>query len=1186
MGSESVPDWTEEQAAAIAARAPRVVCAAAAGSGKTAVLTARVVGLLADPQAPAALADLLIVTFTRAAAAEMRQRIGSSLREHAERGDDPGGRLRREAALLPQAEIGTIHAFCDRLLRRSFAAAGLDPEYRILDPAEAAGLLEECLTEEMDARYAGRHPDAAAFAETVERYGGARLDEDLRRLALRLHHAAASMEDPEAWLRGRLAGAAAPDLDAARRAARRALGQALGLVGRAAALAEGPGGPAAYAPALAADAEMLERLRAAAEGPWDGMAEALGTAAFGRLAALGTDADRLTAERARALRDRAKRLLGALQQGPCGRREDEHRTEAARVAGHLAPLLALVRDLGTAYGVAKRQRNAVDFEDLEHRSLELLRGPLGPELCRYREVLVDEAQDLSPVQDALLSALCGPARLFCVGDARQSIYGFRLADPRRFLDRAADPAPGLAGGAAQVVRLPHNFRSRAAVLSGVNLVFGALFAARGSDLPPSEADPLLARTAFPGPDHPLELHLLEGEDDDGLSTGLEREAAAVARIVAGWLRGTVTERGQSRPARPGDAAVLLRAAAGREHAYADALRRAGLPCAVPGARADAATAEGRAVLAWLGVLDNPQQDIPLAAVLRGPFGGFGDADLARWRVEARPGASLWDCLRGAARREAAAAAWLRRLEAWRTEARRGAFGPLLEGALEDGGHAAAAAGLPDGPRRVATLEGLVRRFRDAGAQPGMDAARLAVLLQHAEPAATAAESAAAAGDAVRVLTVHGCKGLEFPLVVVAGLGRTFSNRDRLGDVLVHRDAGLGARAVDPERRTKWPTLAHAAVGERLEAEGRAEEARILYVALTRARERLALVGRTRGLEEHVAEWREVAHLPPDLGDGGCALDWLGPVLARHPDVDAAFAAPSGAAPRGGDGGGHRWVVTLEVGAAAEAVAEAAPAAAPEAAGGEGDAALGARLESERAFRYPALPATAVPAKVAAAEAAASLAAASGPQEEAAAAWDAVTPAVPRRPRLGARRAVTPAEAGSATHLLLRHLDLAGPCDAEAVEACRRKLQEQELAEPNAAAAVDGAAVARFLDGPLGRRLRRAAAAGALLREVPFALRLPAAGIPGAARGPALDGEWVLVQGVIDALAVAPGDLLLVDYKTGDPAPDDGALARYAEQVRMYAEAVRGAFGEPPREAWLAFLDLGRTVPVPLRGPEA
>jgi ATP-dependent helicase/nuclease subunit A len=1197
-------NWTEPQGQAIALRGSHVLCAAAAGSGKTAVLAARVVSRLADASHPVGIDQLLVVTFTRAAAAEMRRRVAGLLRA----GAAGNPHLERQLWLLPQADITTLHGFCERTVRRHFFEVGADPSFAILDEADAAALLADCLERLLERRYAsgGAAEGTAAFADCVARYGGHRLDTRLRALVLELRRYAQGMPDPRAWLEAAVRPAV--DWEAARAAAARRLQRCLWRTARAAAAA-----PDDYHPALEADRALFLQLLAAVAGPWDAWTERLRTAALVRLPSAGQrDAG---AALARTLRQANREELADLAAGPFGRSVSEHVAEAALVAEHLRPLTDLALSLEGEYGEAKAKAGVLDFDDLEHRCLDILRGPAGAAVAaRYAEVLVDESQDLSPVQDEILERLvAGGPRLFCVGDVRQSIYGFRQAEPRRFARREAR----YAAGAGRLIALPHNFRSQRSLVAAVNFLFGTLFRCPGAEVPASALEPMQAARPDPPPAAaavPARLLLLEGDvDEDG--TALEREAAAVAGQVASWLataRVHDPEAAESlapfRPARAGDVAILLRAPGTTAAAYAEALRAAGIPCwtQAQGSRSD--SPEVRTVIAWWQTLANPLQDIPLAATLLGPFGGFRAAELAEIRLAAVD-APLWMALGATAaaggRLGERAAAFRARLDRWRVAARQGPWAELLARALDESGYRAEVAALPDGAERCRDLDWCLARCRDVDRLPTASLAQVVAALA-AGGGETAAEAAAAAADAVRVLSIHGSKGLEFPCVVVAGLGRRFHGREGSADVLAHWDLGVHARRVDLDRRVRWPTLGHAVAAARREEEARAEELRILYVALTRARDALCLVGTLPGLAQRLgdaviqAEGSDEGVAPLDLATGSCYLDWLLPVLARHADVAPCFGAHAGIPYRGlPDPGGSRWEVVLHLGPVADEAAagvqphppsgpgadDQPPHPDPRGACGDGgteeaERATWARLEAESAWRYPWAAATRMPAKAGVGEWLDRWRrAASQGAEDAPVPWDAAG-AVGRTlelspPRVLVATAASPADVGTATHTLLRHLDLGGPCDLPALAACRTRLLQRGLLVEAAAAGIDLAAVARFLTGPLGRRLR--AQPAAVRRELGFSLRLPAASLPPG--DPALQGEWVLVQGVVDALLIEPHGLVLLDYKTD--AEGAAAASRYRPQVQLYARAMAAAWQLPAREAWLCFLATGEELAVPL-----
>lgn len=1068
--------WTEAQAAAIAAPGGLAV-SAGAGSGKTAVLTERVVRLLGDIDAD----RLLVVTFTEAAAAEMRERIARRLAEQ----KDP--RLLRQAALLPRAQISTLHAFCLALLRRHGARIGLHPGFTVMEAVQAEVLRRQALEGLL----------ARAGDLLCATYG----EGQVMAAVLGVHDLALAQPDPAAWLQGsaqRYAdGDIGPYAAAYLDAAGETLERARARLRQAAEVA-----PAAYVPVIEREAAGLP-----SAGQWDKLSADLRAFSFGKLPPC-RDPDR---ERAQRLRNEAKDEVARLIRGPLLRSPDEHRAEMMRLAPLAAELAELTLRLEAAFTTAKAARGCLDFNDLEHQVLALLRLPEAAARIRgeYDAVLVDEYQDTSPIQDAVLAAVAPPERIFRVGDVQQSIYGFRLAAPELFR-RHLDTGP--------TVRLGENFRSRRSVVAAVNGLAGQILAA--------PYEPLVhAAAGYEGPDPEVRLHVLEAA-----LRPAEAEAAAVAEMVRELLADPPQVRGA--PCGPGDVAVLLRAAGARGGVYAEALRAAGVPVAVepPGPRA------GQELLTlWslLATLDNPRRDIPLAATLRSPLIGLAASDLAAARAAATDG-DFWDALR---RHLPACAA---RIEGWRSLVRREGIGAGLGAILRECAYIDFVAGLPDGRKREAEVRALLRRARahDGDARGGGIAGFLEVEAQRAERAA-GAEAAAPAGG-VRILTIHGSKGLEFPVVVLAGCGSPWNREDTTRPVGWRRELGFGLAVVDHALGIRYPSLPLLAVREAARAAALAEEARLLYVAMTRAQEHLWIVGTVADLDAACARWTAGA-----LADGGSALDWIG-TAAAHLPAGAEIRARAGAAcplveadvPLAVHLG--TFAPALPEVAAARADPLPARAIARLADVGEGTAEPG--LAARLRWRYPHGAAAALAAK-------ASVTELKGPLDPL---FDADAPDGPTPLDLGVQRGprTDSAAAGTATHLLLRHLSFDGTDPAAQLAA----LVGRELLTAEQAAEVDVASVRAWLAGGLAARLGRAS----LRRELPFYMRRDVG-----------DGEWQLVQGVVDVLATeADGRLLLADFKTGRPSPAHRA------QVRLYAEAVGQALGRAVDEVYLCYLGHG------------
>lgn len=1292
--------WTPAQQAAIEARGGHLLVSAAAGSGKTAVLVERVIRLITLDGID--IDRLLVVTFTEAAAGEMRDRVMQALEQRLA-ANPHSGHLLRQLMLLPKASIATLHAFCLQVLRQHFYRLDLDPEFRVMDEHEAQLLRLDVLDGVLEQAYDQTDPDGP-FTRLVLAYGGPSGDGDLRQFILDLHDYARSLPDPAGWLRRCARGyreLTVADFDETpwarelvqltqvrvRRAAR--------LVRQALALALGPGGVPAHADALERDLERLARLEAAAAQGWSVLAAAAHEAGFPRLPrAKAGEGDPAVREAVRRLRDEAKKAVGEPITSLLARPLSEQLAELRDAAPLMEALIDQVLALDQAYAAAKRERGWVDFGDLEHLCLRLLEDPEAAQQLRERfaEVLVDESQDLNGVQEAILGRVCGSpedgGRLFLVGDVKQSIYRFRQADPTLFLERyrrAAPYGPPAAGDTGHTgqrrIDLQANFRSRAPVVDGVNFIFRQIMTPAAGELAYDAAAELVCGAPYGpgGTEAPIEVHLLErdpalleeargaaapddaaaleaaaaadtagaagtrgatavssaselgatetqgasqplapedaGETDESEDlTALEREAVLAARRIRALVLGGEAQvwdnsLGTYRPARWGDVAVLLRATRHKANAVLDVLARFGVPAYAELGTGYFAALEVETMLALLAVLDNPRQDIPLAAVLRSPLAGFSPADLARIRAVRREG-DFWDAVRAAAEEGELGAlgrrlqGFLVRLEQWRTRARRGPLSELVWSILTETGYFDYVGAMPGGRQRQANLRALYERARqfDTFAKPGL--ARFLRFIERLQEAAGDLGTAPAVGesdDVVRVMSVHKSKGLEFPIVVVLDLGRPFRQRPGHRHLAFQRELGLGAAVVDGERRVAWPSLLSTAVQERRRREELAEEMRVLYVALTRARERLILIGSGRNLERLCGRWAQAAGQPgwalddAELLDASNWLDWLGPALSRHA-AGAPLRELGGFTGKPADAqlarDPSRWrvrvwrapdVIGLGTAPGGE---EATPVhwstvAALEPLEGMEDVRVPDALADRIAWRYPWTALTGLAAKQSVSELKRRWTAAG--QEESA---PAISPGLRLRdrPRFlhAGGRALTPAERGIAVHTVLQRLELDAGLDEDGIRSQIEEMTARGLLTPQQAQAVDPGQLARFFASPLGRRVQ--AHARQVLREVPFTLALPAAEVYPELDPAVAADEHVVVQGVIDLLLPYETGLILVDFKTDRVAQDAAqqAAGRYTVQIGLYCRAVREIYGRDVTEAYVVFLTAGQVVSMPTR----
>ena len=879
---------TEAQAGVVAHEGSSLLISAGAGSGKTRVLVER---LLAHLSAGGSIDRYLIITYTRAAASELRSRILEAVKERLRAGGESGN-LRRQILLLPQARIGTIHSFCSSLLREYARMLDIRPDFRLLEEGVKQQVLQtETLREVLAARYESLTPGFRALADTLS---SGESDQQLGDLVLKTFKAVQSHPDPEAWLKEQMESTVsfadagetvwgAMLVARAKRLVRFWQGQMAEVLQ---VLRDVPGAEKGYGPTFRALLSELEEYETALNLGWDAMAglpprQKVGLKSFPGSGTLGP------ALWAKARRTACEEVIEKLRRW-FGEDSATLAEDMAAVAPVTGELLALVRDFSAAYAEEKRRRGLLDFSDLEHLALRLLsrtengrRVPteVARELSeRFDEILVDEYQDCSRVQDALFFALSREgANVTMVGDVKQSIYRFRLAEPELFLDKynAYGDAPGV--GPGRRILLPENFRSDKGILRPVNGFFTAVMSEELGSLRygPEEA-------LKPGPasgDTPGAFRLFAVETDAGTTEkDVSAEAEAAAGYVAWLLQSsmTVPEDGGERPLQPGDVALLLRAAKKRDGLYAEALRRRGIPAVCLKSTDDLeARPEVRWAVSLLQIIDNPRQDVPLLTALRSPVFRFTEDRLAEIRSFDRYGC-FWEALTAAAETEADCRAVLEKLENWRIRSTRVSAEELLIGlCAETGLRALAEAAEPGASANLDSLIASARSFAEGGRE---DLYSFAAYLRAAgDSKKTAVTAVPGGGEGVTVTTVHGAKGLEWPVVLLVDLMHSFNKNDWQEHLLVHPRLGVGVQRVDRTRGIRYDTLAYRAIAEQLKAETNSEELRILYVAMTRARQHLALFCRVKDVLKSRKDHSAAAGLPlpaEELENAKSPGDWL------------------------------------------------------------------------------------------------------------------------------------------------------------------------------------------------------------------------------------------------------------------------------------------------------------------------
>lgn len=1238
--------WSPQQEQAIYSRSQNLLVAAAAGSGKTSVLVERVIQQLLSTDNRIDITQLLVVTFTKAAAAEMRHRIGQALTTALERGGECR-HIERQLVLLNSAAISTLHSFCQSVVRQYFYRLDLDPAFRLAGDSEIALIKGDTIDELFSSRY---DDGDAGFYRLLEYYGGERDNDELIGLVLKLHSFARSHPWPEAWLCGLaqpFAAGADTDIESCDwvplilKKLSFELEQLLAVYDSMTAQVVKPGQPQAYFSILDEERRMLTDALAAAKQGWLQLAYALADVKFARMPSVKkTEASEETKQFYSQGRQQAKDFVKTAVDIYFSRPPSELLADMTAMAPVIGDLAALTLAFHEAFQQAKSAKNVLDFNDLEHFCLKILLDPsstpadIKPSSAalelrnRFAEVMVDEYQDTNGVQETILRLVSRDNNRFMVGDVKQSIYRFRLAEPSLFMDKY-NTYPLIEKGISRRIDLSHNFRSEAGILHAVNFLFTQLMTSGAAELDYGEKEQLNPGLDYPCHDQavtgPVEVLLIDrdsaegsrmqetadGEQGtDGRTDEVEQPESsdAASTIELGrfeqeaWLiakrmmelkadnRQVYDKNHGWRSLEWSDMVVLLRAPAGKAAILLDVLRHFGIPAYAEEDSGYFQATEVQLLLALLSVIDNPRQDIPLAAVLRSPLTGLTAAQLAMIRLGET--GDLWQALTVYGTQGAdndlrqAVTSFLTALAQWRNYARRRGVAELITQLYRDTGYYEYVGAMPGGAVRQANLRALYDRARQYETTNFRGLFRFLRFLERLTGDGGDMSVAKALGEGenvVRIMSIHKSKGLEFPVVFVADLGKQFNLRDTSNPILLHKERGIGPYCYQPERRFSFPTLAWHGISHLLTMESKAEELRVLYVAFTRAREKLILVGSAAKLADQCARWRRQAAraetaLPDSLiATARTGLDWLIPAIMRHTDGaelrkygncdDELPPTPLAEFPCRWD---VRIITPAELGAAPTTSADNHPWLD-----------LVSRLEpvpiadtpswltAALTWQYPHEQAVTKPAKLSVSE----IKRRFTEEDEAAAQPVWKQPAGSARPRFlqVGRNGLTASERGTVMHTVMQRLDFTGDTSLDGIREQVNRLVNCEILRPDEADAVDLKAIAAFVLSPLGQRLRQATW---VKRELAFSLLLQAERFYPDLAGA---GETIFVQGVIDCLFADADGIVLVDYKTDRVADGNELAHKYRVQMELYAEAAEKVLGQPVTDRYLYAFHAGQII---------
>lgn len=1207
--------WTNEQQAAIDSRGQTLLLSAAAGSGKTAVLVERIIRRLLDKEYPIDITELLVVTFTKAAAAEMRDRIGTALMKALSETKDP--RVERQLALLPSAQISTLHAFCQHVIRKYFYTIDLDPAFSIAGEEEL-NLLRRQVLEDVFLSYYEDDEKASILYPLADMFGSDRGDDILMDTVSRMYTYARSLAWPEHWLKeAARAYDVAPDAviddmvwagpikDAVRRIleedARLYDGVLYHLRQRE-----------AFAPACDTFVAEQAALRQAAQArSWDDLSRFVRAIDFPRLKSLRklSDDDKAVWERCKKVRDDVKKdVIKTLQAVYFSATPEEWLDGMRAMKPVMDGLVTLTLDFAKAYGAAKKEKGWIDFSDLEHFCLQILLAPdASPEhpmpsaaaeelRSQYEEVFIDEYQDTNGVQELITRLVSGEDNRFMVGDIKQSIYRFRLADPTLFLEKYQSFSRD-EKAVQRCIDLGRNFRSVPVVLDAVNAVFSRAMTAEAAGMDYGEREKLYAGRQAPDDERwiggPVEVDIVptpsDEEDDDG-STAFEKECRFIAGRIGELLasgRMAARKDGALEPLSYRHIVVLLRSMAGKADVLIQALQEGGIPSYAEQSGGYFAAVEVQVMLALLRCIDNPEQDLAMAAVLRSPLVGLDETALAGVRLAGD--GTLWQNLPafvaslpdGVDEKEDLQQ-FMAAFDSWRTYSRRHGVAELLQRLYDDTAYVDFVGAMPGGDVRQANLKALydrARQYEEAGFRGLFRYLQLMDKMKEDGLDLAPAKVVSEKEDVVRIMSIHKSKGLEFPVVFVADMGKAFNRRDTQDQILFHNRLGIGLKQYDPEWRMSYPTLIWSGIAAQLRWEGTAEEERILYVAMTRARDQLILTGHSSHIDRDWQRW--TSRLNP--AQAKSYFDWVMPAALAPfgAKADADYARP-----------GAAWQDAIwQV-----RIARAVPAGTVEEGAYDGEPRLEALrrgdltgtpvpswLDEQLSWQYAYPQAVRTAAKFSVSEVKRRYQELHSDelQDEAALSVPAaaVIPTAPGEDDAfatlpswlaGEEAAVSGAQRGTALHKALQYIT---PAADQTTATLRREIDafvRQGLLSREEAKLVYVPVLAAFCQSDIGRRM---AESPELHREYPFTVLL-AGGDP---LPETETGEQILIQGVIDCLFREDDAWILVDYKSDRLETADAFRSRYAVQLALYKRAVEQITHRPVEETYIYSLHLQQEI---------
>ena len=1185
--------WNEAQKAAIYTRDINLLVSAAAGSGKTAVLVERIIEKITDEKNPVDIDRLLVVTFTNAAAAEMRERIVAAISAKLEQ--NPSSELlARQMTLAAKANITTIHSFCLNTLRTNFNLADIDPNFRLADETESDLLWLDALDEVVDEMYEDEEY-AEHFYMLLENYSSVKTRDGFDEMIGQIYNFAMSLPNPKKWLynsaekfkcsRGEFLKSEMAEniLRIAQDKVRETICQYDDLLKKA---KDDDGGDNLFL-FLAQEQECFKHLLVAKS--YDEAQKWADSLVFARFPNAPKGSEPVYREyiknaRAKAKKDFENNILKGLLLLTA---EEQEKVLIAQYP-QMQCLSVLIIRLIDRFDEKKAEKNILNFNDLEHGCYKLLMDedgkptPLARTMAEsFDEILIDEYQDTNRLQEAIFAAIKKENNLFMVGDIKQSIYRFRNTDPTLFCEkRDSFSAEGNENG--QKIILAKNYRSRAEILAGINDIFEKIMSRKVGEVEYNEEERLNPGAKYDDTPHPivsdLQLHIINTESDgeEMLSDAdeppreeIELEAELAAKQIAELISGgyQILTKSGYRAISYKDICILLRKTKDWANVFRLTLSEYGIPCYSEAGGGFLESAEVEIMMSLLKIIDNPYQDLPLLSVLRSQMFNFTTNDLAKIRVADKKG-SFYDALLKMAEDESQTASrvrmFLEKLELFREQSKYMQLDELIWALYSRTGFYDAQGAQPNGAIRQSNLRLLATRaqeYEKTGFKGLYSFVRFIDKYRSAGGDYDIARSVGEEQDVVRIMSIHKSKGLEFPVVILCGAGKKMNRRDLSKNILIHSELGYGPKFVDSDLRITYPTAVRSIVKERIEKETVSEEMRILYVALTRAREKLIVIGAAKDIHTRAYSLGTSIDDRGQIQTGSVLsatsyLDWFVMALLMHPackelrdSIEYNIKLTESESP---------WSVTIH------SVDEKTKINADDEIKKDSKTYDIKNLSELIRYEYPYRKDETMPTKITVTE----LKNKSLREES----QDSVY--LYPRPKFlqeTASKRLSGAARGTAFHTVMQRLDFSKISEEDINTQIEEMVKKNYIAQ-DAAGCVEADKIIRFLNSDVGRLI---ISAQKVDREVMFGINIPAK----EAEPDYVGDETIMLQGVIDCVIINDGKITVLDYKTEHITSKDEVAEKYKIQLLYYARAAELIYGLPVRKCYLYLFETEEVIEV-------